>query len=213
LHDLRRMMHRQGLQDGRYARMNLKNWEFRNASCEAIAKKLKRYLDNVQLDARNWLFLFGGYGLGKTHLAVSALKHLSLDRQWEVQIVRWSEYCSLIQQSWHAPDAESEYALWRRAAKVTLLVLDDIDKRTSSDWALGKLYELIDHRYIRQLPTILTANRCIEALADYWAKSESMNGLAHAIISRIIGQLSSAIEFSGSDYRLGAAEDRQGAES
>lgn len=203
IEDLRHSIRRQGLLDGLYARMTLEDWEHRDASCEATAKKLRSYLDTVRQGARNWLFLFGGYGLGKTHLAVAALKHLSLEHQWDPLLVRWSEYCSRIQQSWHSSDAGSEYDLWCRAANVTLLVLDDIDKRASSDWALGKLYELIDHRYIRQLPTILTANRGLEALTTFWGKNDSMQDLAGAIISRIIGQLSAVIEFSGRDYRLG----------
>jgi DNA replication protein DnaC len=118
--------------------------------------------------------------------------------------VRWSEYCTRIQQSWQSSSADSEYDLWRRATNVTLLVLDDVDKRAPSEWALGKLYELIDHRYLRGLPTILTANRCFEDLSSFWSRNEQLQDLAGAIVSRIVGQLSDVIEFSCRDYRFGS---------
>jgi DNA replication protein DnaC len=203
INELYRLIRQQGLENGLYAGMNLEKWEYRDPSSQVVADKLKSYVQSTHLGTRNWLYLFGSYGLGKTHHAVAALKHLCLNRQREPLLVRWSEYCSRIQQSWQSGNPESEYDLWRRAANVTLLVLDDIDKRASSEWALGKLYELIDHRYLRSLPTILTANRSIEALSTYWGKTDPMQDLAKAIVSRIVGQLADLIEFSGRDYRFG----------
>ena len=202
MNDLHEMIRQQGLADGLYARMSLEQWECRDASCEEAVKKLASYLHSARHGARNWLYLFGSYGLGKTHLAVAALKSLCLERQWEPLLLRWSEYCSRVQQSWHSSDADSEYHLWCRASSITLLVVDDIDKRASSEWSLGKLYELIEHRYMRQLPTILTANRSPESLSSYWGGNEQTRDLGGAIISRIIGQLSVLIEVSGHDYRL-----------
>jgi DNA replication protein DnaC len=183
--------------------MSLNHWEYRDPSCEAVAEKLKTYIQSAHLGARNWLYLFGGYGLGKTHLAVSALKHLCLNREWEPFLVRWSEYCSRIQQSWQNPSVDTEYDLWQRPTNATLLVLDDIDMRAPTEWALGRLFELIDRRYLRRLPTILTANRSLERLTDFWSRNEQTQDLAGAIVSRIVGQLSAVIEFSGRDYRYG----------
>jgi DNA replication protein DnaC len=200
--NLLQKIRRQGLNDGLHAKMSLESWELRSKTCEAIARKLDTYLQNVELNARNWLYLQGDWGLGKTHIAVATLKYLCLKHGWDPSLLRWSEYCSRIQQSWHSTEADSEYDLWRRAANVTFLVLDDIDKGVCSEWALGKLYELIDHRHVRQLPTVLTANRSPEALAACWSKNGQMEDLAAAIISRILGQVSAMIEFSGDDRRL-----------
>ncbi len=198
------LIRQQGLEDGLYARMSLDEWKYRDPSSEAVAEKLKGYVQSAHLGARNWLYLFGGYGLGKTHLAVSALKHLCLNREWEPFLLRWSEYCSRVQQSWQSSTGESEYDLWRRPTNVTLLVLDDIDMRSPTEWALGKLFELIDHRYRHRLPTILTANRSLERLTDFWSRNEQTRDLAGAILSRIVGQLSAVIEFTGRDYRYGS---------
>lgn len=204
VNELRRLLRAQGLQDGLYARMALEKWEHRDAACAAVADKLKRYVRSVHLGERNWLYLFGDYGLGKTHLAVSALKFLCLNREWEPLLVKWSEYCTRIQQSWQSSSMDSEYELWQKARNVTLLVLDDIDKRAPSEWALGKFYELIDYRCLRLLPTVLTANRCFEDLSSFWSRNEQTRDLAGAIVSRIVGQLSAVIEFSGRDYRYGS---------
>lgn len=200
--NLRGLIRAQGLDDGVYAQMSLDTWQSRDSSSEEAARKIEAYLRSVGHGARNWLFLYGDYGLGKTHLAVSALRYLCLNRQWEPLFIKWSEYCSRIQQSWNDPAADSEYDLWRGPAKVPLLVLDDMDKRGSSEWALGKLYDLIDHRYVRRLPTILTANRGLEALSTFWGRSQQMKDLSRAITSRIVGQLFAVIELTGRDQRM-----------
>ena len=202
LEHLSRSLRRQGLEDGRYAGMRLDTWCGRDACAEAAMTRLRAYFTEVRRGTRNWLYLYGGYGLGKTHLGVAALKHLCLDRRWESLLLRWSQYCSRIQQSWHDPDAASESQLWGRAAESDLLVCDDIDKRGASEWALGKLFELIDHRYLRQLPTVLIANRSLEALPAFWNRNDPMRDLATAIVSRIVGQLAAAIEFAGPDRRF-----------
>ena len=204
LDDLYCQIREQGLESGRCAAMTLCNWDHRGESCKEAARRLETYLRGVHPGKRNWLYLHGNYGLGKTHLAVASLKYLALNRQWDPLMVRWAEYCSKIQQGWQSNHAElDEYHLWQKAMKTTLLVLDDIDKRASSEWALGKLYELIDYRYIHRMPTILTANRSLEMLTDYWGgKSEQAMDLAHAIVSRIIGQLAVVIGLTGQDRRL-----------
>lgn len=201
--ELRHLLQREGLEGGLYARMTIEKWEYRDVPSKAVAEKLQRYLHSVHLGGRNWLYLFGDYGLGKTHLAVSALKYLCLSREWEPLLVRWSEYCTRIQQSWQSSSPDREYDLWHRARNVTLLVLDDIDKRAPTEWALGKFYELIDHRCLRLFPTILTANRNLEELSSFWSRNEQTQDLAGAIVSRMVGQLSEVIEFSGRDYRFG----------
>lgn len=202
--ELHRMIRQQGLENGFYAGMTMGGWRDHDSASCAVREKLMVYLLGARLETRNWLYMHGGYGLGKTHLAVAALKYLCMDRQWKPLLIRWSEYCSRIQLSWHSAEAGNEYYLWRKAFEAKLLVIDDIDKRASSEWALGKLYELIDYRYMLQLPTIITANRNIKNLSAYWARNEQTQDLAEAIISRVIGQLSVVMEFSGRDYRLGA---------
>lgn len=47
-----------------------------------------------------------------------------------------------------------------------LLILDDLGTENATDWAFEKLYRILDARYDRQLPTILTTNVDIERIND-----------------------------------------------
>jgi DNA replication protein DnaC len=42
--------------------------------------------------------------------------------------------------------------------KYPLLVLDDFGTHNATPWAQEKIYQIINHRYINQLPTVVTSN-------------------------------------------------------
>lgn len=189
------LLQRRGFQSGKYARMTFASW------CDhpIILKTAEAYMDSLELKNRNWLYLYGENGLGKTHIAIATARHIAIQCQWDPAIFQWAEYCSLIQHSWHDTSIKVDWNMIRRAV---VLVLDDIDKKTATEWALGKLYEVIDYRYINELPTIITANRSILELSTLWNKTKETENLSHAIISRIIGQLAKVLHFKGQDYRF-----------
>lgn len=172
--------------------MTLESWQDRG-----IEGKIHAYIEKVGGRGKNWLYLHGPYGLGKTHLAVATARQLAYDRQWGPALVRWAEYCSKIQQSWSDKGIQGDWQL-ARACKV--LVIDDLDKKDATRWSLGQLFELIDYRYTAQAPTIFTANRPIKELSQRWMAADP--DAAKAIISRIVGQLMTAVEFRGKDFRL-----------
>lgn len=47
---------------------------------------------------------------------------------------------------------------------VALLVLDDLGTESATAWAREKLYQIINHRYNLELPTIITSNRPLDSL-------------------------------------------------
>lgn len=176
---------------GRYRDMTLENWKDRGIE-ERIHKYMK--MDN---EKNIWLVLHGSYGTGKTHIAVAVARQLYMDRDWSPGIIRWAEYCSMVQQSWN--DRSVQYSDWKLAYSSRVLVIDDLDKKAATEWALGKLYEVVDYRYIRELPTIFTLNRSVSELGGIW-DTEKLRDLKNAIVSRI-RELSVEIKFSWDDYR------------
>jgi DNA replication protein DnaC len=83
-------------------------------------------------------------------------------------------------------------------------LLDDLDKTSTGEWAMGKLFGLINYRYERQKPIIITANRGIDELQASWRGSNKQHvaDAGMAILSRIMGQLWGVIEFNGQDQRI-----------
>lgn len=109
------------------------------------------------------LLLLGKTGVGKTHQAYGAIRAISV---------------SGLRCSWLATTAADVYAALRprpgvdseaeflRYANARLLVLDDLGAAKASEWTEEVNYRLINHRYERTLPTIVTSNLLVRQLAD-----------------------------------------------
>jgi DNA replication protein DnaC len=54
--------------------------------------------------------------------------------------------------------------LFEQVRSVRLLILDDLGTQTVSPWAREKLYQIFNHRYVAELPTIITTASKIEEL-------------------------------------------------
>lgn len=197
--EMMQVLHSQGFQSGKYARMTFSSWRNHNVGMKVIITTALDYVHCVDFDNQNWLYLYGDNGLGKTHIAVASARQIALDRQWRPAICRWSEYCGLVQQSWNDTSIKVDWNLTRKAR---IFVLDDIDKKAATPWSLGRLYDILEYRYINELPTIITANRSILELSNFWNRNQETKDLSRAIISRIMGQLFKLLHFEGQDYRL-----------
>ncbi|MBK8033735.1 MAG: ATP-binding protein [Chloroflexi bacterium] len=45
-----------------------------------------------------------------------------------------------------------------------MLILDDLGVESPSEWAGEKLFQLLNHRYVYRLPTVVTTNADIETV-------------------------------------------------
>ena len=112
-----------------------------------------------------WMVLQGPTGRGKTHLAAAIAHHhrqLGKDSLF-LQVSDLLDYL----RSTYAPDANITYdELFKEIRNVSLLVLDDYSEQASTPWAKEKLYQIINHRYNRRLPTVLTTSLELEEMED-----------------------------------------------
>lgn len=171
-------------------------------------QQVMQYANQVKIGGRNLLFIYGPYGVGKSHLAVAALCQCIVtnymgDSRWTGQFCDWVEHCSLVQSSWNSDSGPTEGTLWGKMRGASILVIDDIDKRKPTEWALGKLFEVIQHRYYREKPTIITANHSIQELQAAWAANDAeyVRDAGGAILSRIMEQLFQQIGIKAKDQR------------
>jgi len=167
---------------------------------------------------KNWLILYGSFGMGKSHLAAAAI-HEALNASWTHCYFRvWPEYLRRLQASWDRPKddngertGESEADITEEFQKGKLIVIDDLDKRQPTDWSRSVLYTALNHRYNAQLPTILTFNYGPDHVDPKAPGRMALeNYLGGAIFDRLIQSAFDVIEFSGPSYRSGVTFEATG---
>jgi DNA replication protein DnaC len=102
--------------------------------------------------ARDGLVLRGPVGCGKTHLAVAAYRACVAGGVLPAVAVTVPALLDGLR-----PGREPVEEL-RACEDARLLLLDDLAAERSTDWTAETLYRLVDARYARRLPTIITTN-------------------------------------------------------
>lgn len=129
-------------------------------------KNLREAYARAQSFAENpngWLLLKGGYGSGKTHLA-AAIANARLARGEPVLFVLVPDLLDHLRATF-APASRVTYDdRFETVRSTPFLILDDLGAQSPTTWAQEKLFQLLNHRYNAQLPTVITTNRELEEI-------------------------------------------------
>ncbi|MFP4321805.1 MAG: ATP-binding protein [Anaerolineales bacterium] len=124
-----------------------------NLSLEIAWRAAMEYAANPE----GWLLLHGGTGTGKTHLA-AAIGHQAVSTGIHTIFVTVPDLLDHLRNA-YAPRAEISYdQRFDQMSQVMLLILDDMGAENQTSWAEEKLYQLINHRHLMRLPTVITTN-------------------------------------------------------
>jgi DNA replication protein DnaC len=106
---------------------------------------------------RGWLVLSGPSGCGKTHLA-AAIANYRLKEGYAVFFVIVPDLLDHLRATF-SPSSDVAYdELFERVRNAPLLVLDDLGTQSSTSWAEEKLFQILNHRFNAELPTVVTVN-------------------------------------------------------
>lgn len=136
------------------------------------------------------LLLCGGYGVGKTHLAISTAR-ATLERY---KTTVWIDtFAGMLQElkSAYSQPAEFSKAL-AKYKDVDLLVIDDLGKENLTSWANETLFTVIDSRYRDMKSLIITTNLMPNELSKH---------IDEAVMSRL-AEMCRFVKVEGTDYRL-----------
>ena len=105
-----------------------------------------------------WLLFTGGYGCGKTHLA-AAIANQRIEQDQAAIFVVVPDLLDHLRMTF-GPNSDVRYDdLFDEVRNTSLLVLDDLGVQSATPWAQEKLFQILNHRYNGQLPTVLTTNQ------------------------------------------------------
>lgn len=169
----------------------------------------KRYLNaEPRPDLIEGAYLYGKTGRGKTHAACGAIRafieaHVFEVEGYWVQQGPVAKFVNVPDWFWQMKDTYSgngrEQEVFDRYADADLLVLDDLGKGSKSEWAVERLYMLLDHRCNEELPTIITSNYGLAKVAGMLTTDEDT---LQAIASRALLTCNgNGIEVTGEDRR------------
>ncbi len=166
------------------------------AENDAAYRICKKYADSfdLMLAKNQGLLLWGGMGTGKTFSAACIANSL-LDKG--VSVVMTSFVRLLGMSNGFDIDVDMLDAL----NHAQLLIADDLGAERSTDFALEKVYSIIDSRYSAGLPMILTTNLCL-------AQMQSTTNLRYTRIYERILEICYPVQFKGQSFRSAEAADR-----
>lgn len=112
-----------------------------------------------------WLVLAGPSGCGKTHLA-AAVANYRLSQGQPAFFVVVPDFLDHLRHTF-SPDSDISYdTLFEQVRQTPLLILDDLGAQSSTSWAREKLFQIINHRFNAQLPTVITISVPLEQLEE-----------------------------------------------
>ena len=126
-------------------------------------------------DPRGWLVFTGPSGCGKTHLAV-ALANRCIERGETTFFIVAADLLDHLRAT-YAPDSPVSYdELFEQVRNVPLLVVDDLRTQNATSWAQEKLFQIFNHRFNAQLPTVITVRGPLERLEEGLRTRMEANG-------------------------------------
>jgi DNA replication protein DnaC len=161
-------------------------------SFDSTVPGLEDAFDEAVRYARNphgWLFLHGNCGCGKTHLAV-AIAHHAMERQkLSVLFAVVPDLLDHLRATFDPGNGVAYDERFNAIRNAQLLVLDDLGTENTTPWAREKLYQIFNHRYNEQLPTVITSNHDFRRIED-------------RVLSRLLDtRLTRYVHIDADDYR------------
>lgn len=173
------------------------NYQIRNGN-ERHLKVAKKYcIEFSKMYERNQGLLFWGtVGTGKSYTAACIANYL-LEANTSVVMTSFVR----ILQEMQGFDREREETFNNKLNSVKLLIIDDLGAERSTDYALEKVYGIIDNRYRAKKPLILTTNLTLRQMQE-------ATDIRYARIYDRIFEMCYPMEFSGVSWRKREAAQR-----
>lgn len=195
--DMRRIeeLRRASLLDDRLSGATFENFEVTQFNGRNL-QICRRYADRFEeMAARNQGLLFwGDVGTGKSFAAACIANQL-LSQGVPVVMTSFVRLLALLQ------NGSDETDMMERLNRASLLILDDLGAERGTDYALEKVYGILDSRYRKCRPMILTTNLTTEQM------KQTADSRCRRIYDRVF-ECCYPLQFAGRSWRRREAARR-----
>lgn len=150
----------------------VREYKPKDKSQEQARSTVIEYISNfdaIRSDRNNSIALLGQPGSGKTHLTIATANEL-LRRGVGVLYMQYREVITQLKQ---VIVDDTEYQVQMNKYKsAPVLLIDDLFKGATRDGKINEsemriMFELINHRYLKQLPLLVSSEFFMDRLIDY----------------------------------------------
>lgn len=174
-------------------------------SLSAAKMLVVRFTEQYPMSKTGLMFI-GSIGVGKTHLAVAAIKELICKKGIPCLFYEYRELLKEIQDSYNNDSQSTELAVLRPIFDTEVLVLDELGAVKPSQWVWDTVSFILNTRYNANRTTIITTNLLDEPALGVPGRRPGMreDSLGDRIGERMrsrLYEMCRVVKMRGEDYR------------
>jgi DNA replication protein DnaC len=128
-------------------------------------RSLKEAYTIAQSFAQNpkgWLVIQGNFGSGKTHLA-AAIANYAVSSGVPTLFLTVPDLLDSLRTTFESKEVSFDNR-FEQIRSAPLLILDDFGTQNTTEWAREKLFQILNYRYINQIPMVVTTNLAMQEI-------------------------------------------------